>query len=173
MFQFQTGAIKSFRRSLPMKIALSKFQFQTGAIKRLHHRYHKQHAKPRFNSKLVRLKGVYTHRLRLRGWLQFQFQTGAIKSRRNTFHRTLSMFQFQTGAIKRAWPITSGDEEHCSFNSKLVRLKGKPAVWQSATRFGVFQFQTGAIKRQPRQACTLGKPGFNSKLVRLKAPWLK
>ena len=56
-----------------------------------------------------------------------------------------------------------------SFNSKLVRLKVEISI---ATPFAIkFQFQTGAIKRShnwnPRAPC---QARFNSKLVRLKVP---
>ena len=79
----------------------------------------------RFNSKLVRLKGL----ARLAPAVlasSFQFQTGAIKSdtRSGLQNASLSKFQFQTGAIKSSRAVTLTPME----------------LW-------MFQFQTGAIKR--------------------------
>ena len=99
----------------------------------------------RFNSKLVRLKG-------LRFDKPFLVSTG---------------FQFQTGAIKSRTVIDDSYPRFFGFNSKLVRLKGMCGVWSADVL--VFQFQTGAIK-----SCDLTNPSrfprprFNSKLVRLK-----
>ena len=77
-----------------------------------------------------------------------------------------------------------------SFNSKLVRLKGRSAVHPLARAFAfqfqtgaikscvrvrssrrslwLFQFQTGAIKRECAHGNGNPRMRFNSKLVRLK-----
>ena len=128
MFQFQTGAIKSER---------SVFQL---------------YPKPRFNSKLVRLKEV---------------------TRRSLTNRSV-WFQFQTGAIKSVCPSVFPLRAKAGFNSKLVRLKAAESGADAWRAWTWFQFQTGAIKRRKdwrsRQS---GQTCFNSKLVRLKGLWLR
>ena len=83
MFQFQTGAIKSFS-CVSCFTSLEKFQFQTGAIKS--------------DAAKEYLAGLVT---------VFQFQTGAIKSLcGDQNNNTSSRFQFQTGAIKSCIILT-------------------------------------------------------------------
>ena len=101
-FQFQTGAIKRKREPTKPRSGTA-FQFQTGAIKSTHKANTRQ-AKKSFNSKLVRLK-AWRRRLGACAFCPFQFQTGAIKS-----GRCVSV---------------SFARRRC-FNSKLVRLKGRP-----------------------------------------------
>ena len=121
MFQFQTGAIKSFlsapagigilcfnSKLVRLKVcgispsaAQQKFQFQTGAIKRCRGGDSTGDDEISFNSKLVRLKG-------------------------------LNLANYATGLP--------------SFNSKLVRLKENIRL-RDRRDFIRFQFQTGAIKR--------------------------
>ena len=122
LFQFQTGAIKSPAYSSGLECQ-GPFQFQTGAIKRRDSYNQPVSGVPRFNSKLVRLKGTRI------------FQ-----------NPNAGMFQFQTGAIKRDRQRRRCRIENESFNSKLVRLKDTIPSCAQAQRF-VFQFQTGAIKR--------------------------
>ena len=77
MFQFQTGAIKSYSVCQRGSGGISKFQFQTGAIK------------------------SYQTDLVLVSIPKFQFQTGAIKRNVGVIGLwSASRFQFQTGAIK-------------------------------------------------------------------------
>ena len=77
VFQFQTGAIKSqFKDS--DKYPIIMFQFQTGAIKSQREN-EMMLFDPRFNSKLVRLKGRDFFEVMMSSFA-FQFQTGAIKS---------------------------------------------------------------------------------------------
>ena len=102
---------------------------------------------PRFNSKLVRLKGdkAFFH---FDCRCQFQFQTGSIKRPPTSRLRdTAKVLRFNSKLVrlKAMEKIREQNEKEC-FNSKLVRLKEitQPA-WAS-------------------QNC----PSFNSKLVRLK-----
>ena len=77
------------------------FQFQNGAIKSRILRGYKQ------------------------SYSKFQFQNGAIKSSLSNSRVSVSLvFQFQNGAIKSHFFIGGHDLE-MSFNSKMVRLKGK------------------------------------------------
>ncbi len=139
----------------------------------------------------MRLKGVSEATLTLLD-AEFQFQTGAIKRTHQALAEARkSMFQFQTGAIKSKFHISLKRPPSCSFNSKLVRLKGNndtdlrycyirfnsklvrlKANQQALVEYWIemFQFQTGAIKSCPLQSLCLWGRGFNSKLVRLKAP---
>ena len=167
------------------------FQFQTGAIKSLSNQDFKVLSETCFNSKLVRLKGGDSHALNS-GFISFQFQTGAIKSKPGLTCKNQrgSTFQFQTGAIKRRLSAVSVHSRFCSFNSKLVRLKGGGTTGRQDEPTGFnsklvrlkgarqvhevhhhpwFQFQTGAIKSSTR-GCYRPQSGlrFNSKLVRLK-----
>ena len=79
------------------------------------------------------------------------------------------VFQFQTGAIKSLTDMFSVASLGSSFNSKLVRLKEDVNVISSYAGYG-FQFQTGAIKSLLARSRLRLLRGFNSKLVRLKAP---
>ena len=76
------------------------------------------------------------------------------------------VFQFQTGAIKSD-KMPDEDTLHPSFNSKLVRLKGKERR-NSRKTDDRFQFQTGAIKSIHPKLIGFHLQSFNSKLVRLK-----
>ena len=98
------------------------FQFQTGAIKSDKDAAQASNDVPRFNSKLVRLKGGKP----MATILAFEFQ-------------------FQTGAIKRWALYESMEWAQIRFNSKLVRLKeNRPKL--TGYNATPFQFQTGAIK---------------------------
>ena len=61
MFQFQTGAIKS-KKKTEAATALKEFQFQTGAIKSRCGYISRLPDNHRFNSKLVRLKVLVRER---------------------------------------------------------------------------------------------------------------
>ena len=60
MFQFQTGSIKS-QSNIVCWPNIDKFQFQTGSIKSQGITWDDTSVLVRFNSKLVRLKGVPFH----------------------------------------------------------------------------------------------------------------
>ena len=122
LFQFQTGAIKSFLFSLRL-FRMVAFQFQTGAIKSGSAAALRRLTMC-FNSKLVRLK----------------VPTGLA-----TLSLSPALFQFQTGAIKSPGRRVSAPRHRC-FNSKLVRLKDLAQFGLGLTTLQ-FQFQTGAIKR--------------------------
>ena len=148
---------------------LKRFQFQTGAIKSWVPSRYASHMDS-FNSKLVRLKASAGFSVTGAG-VSFQFQTGAIK--RFEVYPGVGFgagFQFQTGAIKSSVAITALTEI-TGFNSKLVRLKGRPSK-SPQSHCWWFQFQTGAIKRYIPDGGSPCRHGFNSKLVRLKV-WIQ
>ena len=97
-----------------------------------------------FNSKLVRLK-VMLPPLDFNTLLRFNSKLVRLKVHSEICLQTSIPFQFQTGSIKRGngglrKPTSQG------FNSKLVRLKATVTSIELVNLM-VFQFQTGSIKR--------------------------
>ena len=121
----------------------------------------------RFNSKLVRLKGIHSIQNILAFVTMFQFQTGSIKSLAPILHLYYSILSFNSKLVRlKARMPTNTRKHYIRFNSKLVRLKVKIALTIGACI--MFQFQTGSIKSYQNLNPTHPMRGFNSKLVRLK-----
>ena len=186
-FQFQIGSIKSVETPRA-ETCLQWFQFQIGSIKR-NQQLPLLPNRGSFNSKLVRLKVGATNKM-IGIARMFQFQIGSIKSDTNTTIRlylavfqfqigsiksakyvraapTIPMFQFQIGSIKRLKLKPPPAPPACRFNSKLVRLKERNLHRERRVSMQ-FQFQIGSIKRKIVTRMMSRRPGFNSKLVRLK-----
>ena len=98
-------------------------------------------------------------------------------------------FRFQTGSIKRHTAPTQLHKRGSSFDSKLVRLKGRrdycgnphgsmfrfqtgsiksPTLCRARRLSSEFRFQTGSIKRLRLMMIMFICTSFDSKLVRLK-----
>ena len=104
-------------------------------------------SKPRFNSKLVRLKLTVGGQVITITQLGFQFQTGSIKAS-NAPTGSWSTISFNSKLVRLKLfphPAKALHVRH-RFNSKLVRLKH--GVLDTIDRIVeyVFQFQTGSIK---------------------------
>ena len=121
------------------------FQFQTGSIKSLNRRTATTPRLLRFNSKLVRLKGIIPAKAPAEISC-FNSKLVRLKVKARLTQRCAPQFQFQTGSIKRKPRARARGLQGGRFNSKLVRLK-----------------------EQIRTDTVIAKVGFNSKLVRLKA----
>ena len=99
-FQFQIGAIKSQNNDVTAR-ATREFQFQIGAIKSYGIvREDRQHS--RFNSKLVRLKVRTVISCLLLLTIRFNSKLVRLKTHAQGSMRNSSLFQFQIGAIKRS-----------------------------------------------------------------------
>ena len=100
----------------------------------------------RFNSSLVRLKGDGGISP-VTAEICFNSSLVRLKAQAGVEGGDVALFQFQLGAIKGGLPALPGPPCHA------------------------FQFQLGAIKGRHRPGPDQAKPGFNSSLVRLKAPF--
>ena len=125
MFQFHTGSIES-------GIAVGAFEIELKSFNSTLVRLRDAVFAPErailfgFNSTLVRLRETpaATRRPAFR-W--FQFHTGSIESRSRTASRWCAppAFQFHTGSIESPVPGRLAPGTLASFNSTLVRLRGR------------------------------------------------
>ena len=117
-----------------------------------------------FNSKMVRLRGLFKKLWRNRA--SFQFQNGAIKrSKRRLFARAQRCFNSKMVRL-RDFKTKRRNWQRDSFNSKMVRLRVMLDVDMFSS--GGFQFQNGAIKRIKKVNNKNLIKSFNSKMVRLR-----
>ena len=110
------------------------FQFHSGSIKSNPPVILQGQRIPRFNSIVVRLKGI-PYIAVVAGKTPFQFHSGSIKRlcgcRKCVQHAT---FQFHSGSIKRTGTALKSRPAIASFNSIVVRLKEERQAKQERER---------------------------------------
>ena len=128
------------------------FQFQTGAIKRNLGCKSGSTGRPRFNSKLVRLKGYAPSQMPS---LLPRFNSKLVRLKAPAPPQNDSaedVFQFQTGAIKSLFELISVEGAEV-FQFQTGAIKSRLPTHVSPRLITTFQFQTGAIKRYRLTAC--------------------